>query len=734
MKTRFDRRNFIKISSAAGGSLILGMLLPTACKEPEAVATCSFQPHPILKIDNTGKITVYVARQEIGQGVNTSVPMIVAEELDADWKNIAVEIAAYGTMQPGDHDTGGSQSVLLDYDKLRKAGATAKAMLVSAAAAKWKTTATACATAASMVTNNNSKETIAYSELVCDAAKLAVPKEVTLKSPKNYTLIGKATKKSNIKDILTGKAIYGIDVKVPGMVYAVIERCPVLKGKLVKFDDSACKQVGGFIQCVTVASSAAPMHLHAGVAVIANNIWSAMQARKVLKVEWDEGTENTDSTEALFTRFAAKSTGKPTYEVFKKGNAPAAQKTATNKIDVTYTAPFLAHGTMEPMNFIAAVTKDSCELWGGLQLPDWATNTIAEDLGIKKEKVKTNLTLMGGGFGRRLHFDYALEAARIAKQIDKPVKLIWGRTDDIRNDTYRPANLHRMQAAWDADGKLQAWQHHHVATSIAIMTDGPEAKNVPEMLGGASSDLWYDVPNVHTGYSHVDFNLQRGWVRAVEICVNTFPVECLIDEIATAQQKEPLAFRLSLLENRPAYETEITKFRQDPNRIANVLKLAAEKIGWNEPRKPNHFMGIAGHHFTFAKAYGAHAIEIELIAPKKFRIVRIVAAVDCGIVINPDGLKNQMEGGTVFALSQALMSEINIANNRVVEDSFFNYKIMHFNEMPPLEIHYVESQEDPGGIGEVGLPTVAPALCNALAAAGSRPRTLPIKKEGFEWV
>lgn len=342
---------------------------------------------------------------------------------------------------------------------------------------------------------------------------------------------------------------------------------------------------------------------------------------------------------------------------------------------------------------------------------------------------------MGGAFGRRLHFDFAIEAVKIAQQTDQPVKLVWERTDDIRFQPYRPANYHRLKAGFNKKGALALWQHHVLGTPVAYMTEGPGSKQAPEM-DGADKGFCYDVPRIATGYTAVDFNINRGWLRSVDICVNTFPVESFIDEIAAKLQQDPLQFRLSLLENRPDFKTDDTPgaMTQSPARVAGVLKMAAAKIGWTEARKPNHYIGLATHSFIFAKSYAAHAIEIELLAPKKFRITRVVAAIDCGIVINPDGLLNQMEGGLAFALTQALKGEITVTNSRVVENGFFNYELLRYDEMPPVEIFVIDSKEEPGGVGEVGLSTVAPALCNALAAAGYRPRTLPIRNEGFSWV
>jgi isoquinoline 1-oxidoreductase beta subunit len=732
-KVNIDRRNFIKLTSLSTGGLVIGFMLPGLHAMALPAFDCEFfQPSAYLKIDKNGKVTVYVSKQESGQGIDTAFPMIVAEELDVDFRDVKSEIAPYGTLKDGEHDTGGSQSVMTMYDQLRKAGAIAKAMLITAAANVWKINVSSCAADNGEVVNTVTMKRIKYGELVCEAAALPVPKEVTLKSPKDFKLIGKSEKRSNLKDILTGKTKYGLDVKVEGMLYAVAERCPVLDGTLISVDDTAAKKIPGVIKVVSYKGTGAPMHVRAGVAVIATNIWAAMKARKVLNITWDEGKRNNESTDELFKTFAAKAVTKPEIEVFKKGDVTKFNK---NEITATYAEPFLAHGTIEPVNFVASVKEDKCELWGGLQLPDWAVNTVSKECGFKKENIKVNLTLMGGAFGRRLHFEFAIEAVKIAQQIDKPVKLVWDRTDDIRFQPYRPANYHQLKAGFDAKGNLAAWQHHVLGTPVAYMTEGLQTKEAPEM-DGADKGFCYNVPNITTGYTPVDFNINRGWLRSVDICVNTFPVESFIDEIAQKLKKDPLQFRLSLLENYPDFKLGDTPgaSTQSPSRVAAVLKMAAEKIGWNEKRKPNHFIGLATHSFIFAKSFAAHAIEIELLAPKKFRITRVVAAIDCGLVINPDGLMNQMQGGLAFALSQILKGEITINNSKVNQDGFFSYELLRFDEMPPVEIFVIDSKEEPGGVGEVGLPTVAPALCNALAAAGDRPRTLPIRNEGFSWI
>ena len=744
MTTVINRRRFIKIGSAAGGALLLAYLLPESGCNPngdQSVAACDpLQPSAYLKIESTGDVTICFARQEMGQGVNTSLPMIVAEELDADWSKVKTEIMTYtkdlarlNDPKPGEYySTGGSQSILADWAEMRQVGATARVMLIQAAASKWKIPPNQCSTANGAVINKNTQAVLSYGELVCDAKRLPVPRKVILKDPKDFVLIGKSVPKKNLKTILAGRAQYGIDVKVPGMVYALVARCPVLGGKIKTIDDRDCRQVNGFIKTVSFEGTAVPMYLHAGVAVLATNVWSAMKAREVLRVAWDEGDKNHESTEDLFRQFEARSKQPPAIEVYSKGAAANGSHPHGQVLESAFSAPFLAHGTMEPMNMVAAVKKDSCELWGTSQWPEWAARELAKELSMDEKQVKIHLSYIGGAFGRRLYHDYMIEAVKIARQHDAPVKVIWDRVDDIRNDAFRPANYHRMKASWSEDGKLLSWQHHVLSTSVNVMVEGPDTKNAAEILGGASADFWYDFPHVHTGYTHVDFNLQRGWLRAVEICMNVFPVESFVDELAVKLKKDPLQFRLDLLSTKP--KRNDPTLQQDPGRVAAVLRLAAEKIGYHDGRKANHFIGLATHAFAFAPSYAAHAIEIEMLAPKKFRIIRVIAAVDCGIVVNPDGMKSQVEGGLAFALSQALKGEITVKDSRVEQSSFFDYDPLRYNEMPDIEVHCIPSNEPPGGMGEVGMPTVAPALCNALAAAGSRPYRLPLKKDGFTWM
>lgn len=728
-----DRRRFLKLSSLASGGLVLGFTLPgfKALAMPGEECT-HFQPGAYLRIDTKGQVTIFVAKQESGQGVDTALPMIVAEELEVDFRKVKVELAPYGSLPEGIHDTGGSQSVLGMYDTLRNAGAIAKTMLIQAAANSWKVEAASCAADMGEVVHTATMRRISYGELVCEAAKLPIPEKVVLKSPKDFKLIGKSERRTGLKDILTGKTKYGLDTRIPGMAVAVAVRCPVLGGKLVSYDASAALRVPGVLKVISYTGTGKPMHVRDGVAIIATHTWAAMKAREMLSVTWDEGKRNEESTVALFETFAAKAGQPPQIEVYKKGD-PGSVK-GKGQWAAEYAQPFLAHAAMEPINFIASVKGDTCEIWGGLQLPDWAVNTIVSECGFKKEKIKVNLGLMGGAFGRRLHFDFAIEAVKIAQQIDRPVQLVWDRVDDTQFGPFRPANYHRLEAQWEGSGKMLSWKHHVLGTPIAYMIDGPETKNIGEM-DGADAGFVYAFPNIYTGYTPVDFNINRGWVRSVDICVNTFPVESFIDEIAAKLKKDPLDFRLSLLENRPDFKTgaEAWSLVQSPGRVAGVLKLAAEKIGYRQPRKPNHFIGLATHSFIFAKAYAAHAIEIEMQGDKKFRITRVVAAIDCGQVINPDGLLNQMEGGLAFGLTQALKGEITIKDSRVMQDGFFSYELLTYSEMPPIEVYVVPSDAEPGGVGEVGVSTVAPALCNALAAAGQRPRTLPIRNEGFRW-
>ncbi len=558
-KVKLDRRQFIKISSMSGTALTIGFLFPGLKSLAQlGNADCEFfQPNAFLKIEKSGLVTVYFARQEMGQGVNTSLPMLVAEELDVDFRSVKVEIVEFGTFPLGTgdfgnpHDTGGSQSTPESWLLMRKAGATAKAMLIAAAAKEWGIKPEQCAADKGAVVNTVTMVTKNYGDLVCQAAEMPLPKEVTLKNVKDFKLIGKEQRKTNLKDTLTGKVKFGMDVKVPGMVYAVVERCPVMGGKLISVDDTAALKVPGVIKVVSYEGTGAPMNVYAGVAVIANNTWSAIKARKLLKIKWDEGIYNKDNSADLFKKFAAKAKGKPEKQVFKKGDHPISSVPAANTFSATYSGPLLAHAAIEPVNCLAEIKEGKCELWAGFQLPDWAVNTIAKDCNISRKDIKVNLSLIGGGFGRRLRCDFAIEAIKIAKQIDKPVKLIWERGDDLRFEAYRPANYHNLKAGWGPDGRLIHWQHHVLSTPVATVT-WPDEANVSENGGGADGDFWYDIPNINNGYTKERFNINRSWLRGVENATNVFAIESFIDELAKKFKRDPLEFRLSMLEQNSA--------------------------------------------------------------------------------------------------------------------------------------------------------------------------------------
>ena len=732
MKNKLTRRHFFKSGAYTSGALMIGCLLPDVLVRAATIEDCNFfQPNPFIRIDKSGLVTLFVPKQEMGQAVNTSLPTIIAEELDCDFKSIQTAIAPFGTLRPGQHNVGASQSLVGMWDILRRAGATAKAMLIAAAAQHWRMPEQHCAADNGKIVNTITLESFTYGELVCDAAKMPIPQNVALKNIKDFKLVGKSRQRINLKDLHNGTAKFGIDIKLPGMLYAVLERAPVLDGKPVSVDDREAYKVPGVKKIYTIPGTGAPMHVRAAVAVVAENTWAAIKARKLLKVVWDEGKRNTDSTAALFRTFKQKAKETPAEVIYNRGDNTTAL-TDKHTITAEYAAPFLAHATMEPVNFIAQVKGDQCEVWGGLQLADDALNRISADCNFKKENIRINFAIMGGGFGRRLRSDFAVEAVQVAKELDKPVQVLWERTDDIRYEAYRPANYHRLTAGWDETGKLQHWKHHLLTTSVAAMYNRPPSGT--ETGGGFDKTFWYDIPNVQTAYTGVDININRSWLRGVSHVVNVFASESFIDEIARKLKKDPLQFRLSLLEKAPVIESRYGNAVriQDPARLMGVLKLAAEKIRWQAPRRKNHYVGIACFAYINTSSYCAHAVEIEMKAPKQFRIVKVVAAVDSGIAVNPDGLKNQMEGAFAFALGQVLKSEITVANSQVMQHGFSDYEILKFSEMPLIEVHIIPSNADPGGVGEVAIPAVAPAVCNALAAAGYRPRTLPIKNEGFK--
>jgi CO/xanthine dehydrogenase Mo-binding subunit len=699
-----SRRAFLGTSAAAGAGLVIGFCLPTSAR---AEADAAFAPNAYLTIAPDGKITVVVARSEMGQGVRTSLPMILAEELEADWKQIAIEQAGASTLF-GDQTTGGSASVRTTWDPMRKAGAQAREMLISAAAQEWKVAPASCKPENSFVVHSASGRKLGYGALATKAAKLPVPENPALKTA-GYKIVGKPLPRLDTPSKVNGSAIYGLDFRVPGMKYAVLARCLIIGGKVSAVDDAAAKSSPGVSFVGPIGDSA--------VAVVADSTWNAIKGRRALKVTWDEGANKELNSAAIFDGLRKADESKAV-KFFTAGDV---SKAAGRRVEASYQLPFMAHAPMEPGNCVAHFRGTDCEIWAPTQVPQDCRDTVAPLLGLKPEQVKVNITLLGGGFGRRLEHDYAVEAALVSKAINGPVQVVWTREDDMRNSMYRPVSLHKLSASLDANGWPVAFSHRVIGPSINGQKGSQPVNGVDADFPDEASFI-YPIPNVALEQVITETPIPLGWMRSVYALQMGFASESFIDELAAAAKKDPLEYRLHLL----AKDAEIKYFDATwrTSRMRGVLQLAAEKAGWSKPLPSGRFRGIAC--FGCFSSYAADVVEVSMEKDGP-RVHRVVAAIDCGRVVNPNILAQQIQGGVIFALTNALRAQITIDKGRVVQGNFDDYQPIRMNEAPTVETHFVSSTEAPTGAGEPCIPPLAPALCNAMyAATKKRVRALPI--------
>jgi len=699
-----SRRAFLGTSAAAGAGLVIGFCLPS---RGQGQIEGTFSPNAYLRIAPDGKVTIVVARTEMGQGVWTSLPMILAEELEADWKQITIEQAGASTLF-GDQTTGGSASVRTTWGPMRKAGAQAREMLISAAAQEWKVARQNCKAENGFVLHSTSGRKLNYGALAAKAGKLPVPDDPPLKTGA-YKIVGKSLPRLDTPAKVNGSAVYGIDFRVPDMKYAVLARCETVGGKVADFDATAAKQMPGVTFVGKISDSA--------VAVVADSTWNAIKARRALKVTWDTGP-NKDLTSAAIFDSLHKADESKAVKFFSSGDV---SKVTGRKIEATYQLPFMAHAPMEPGNCTAHFRGTECEIWAPTQVPQDCRDTIAPLLGLKPDQVKVNVTLLGGGFGRRLEHDYAVEAALLSKAINAPVKITWTREDDMRCSTYRPASLHKLSASLDENGWPLAFTHRAIAPSINGQKGSPPVNGVDSDFPDEASFL-YPIANVALEYVRTDTPVPLGWMRAVYALQFGFASESFIDELAAAAQKDPLEYRLHMLSKDADIKYFDTTWRAA--RMRNVLQLAAEKAGWSKPLPTGRYRGIAC--FGCFSTYAAEVVEIS-IENDVPRVHRVVAVLDCGQVVNPNILEQQIQGGVIFALTNALRAQITIDKGRVVQGNFDEYQPILMDEAPTVEAYFVPSTEPPTGAGEPTVPPLAPALCNAIyAATKKRLRALPL--------
>ena len=723
-----NRRSFLKLSvsigAAAGGGLLLGISLPAASQGDapkgksviggdgdEAPQSGVFEPDAFVQIDSTGKVTLIIPKVEMGQGVYTSIPMLIAEELEVPLDTVVIAHAPpneklFTDPLLGGQLTGGSTSIRYAWEPMRRAGATARVLLISAAAQQWQVDPSTCHAERGEVVHAASSRRIGYGQLADAAAKLPAPQNVTLKDPKDFKLIGTTVKRLDSPEKIDGTAMFGLDVRLPDMVYAAIVNSPVFGGTLVSVDDTNAKKIPGVRQVIKLDN---------GVAVIGDHTWAAKRGAAALDITWNEGRSASYSTAKVVQELANAS--KQNGAVARKdGDVTKGFADAKTRVDAVYQQPFLAHATMEPVNCTVSVRADGCDIWVGTQVPTRAVDAGVRITGLPADKITVHNHLLGGGFGRRLETDFIAQALKVGKQLNTPVKVVWTREEDVQHDMYRPYYYDTISAGLDANGKPIAWQHRIVGSSILARFAPPAFKNGldPDAVEVAS-DLPYDLPNQLIDYVRQEpMDIPTAFWRGVGPTRSTFVVESFIDELAAQAKIDPVKYRRDLLDKTP--------------RAKNVLDVATQAAGWGSMLPKGQGRGVSVMH-----AFGSFlsmVVDVTVNGDGEVAVNRVVCAVDCGMVVNPNTIEAQIQGGVIFAITAALYSEITIKDGRVEQSNFTDYRILRIDQTPTIDVHIIRSTEAPGGIGEPGTAALSPALTNAIyAATGKRLRQLPVGRQ-----
>jgi len=701
-----SRREFLKVSLAAGGGMLLAF--PVGRALAQAPAKYVLRPEAFIRIDPDGHVTLTIPQEEMGQGVYTSLSQLLADELDVSLDRVTPEPSPpsdtiYGSPMGGGQGTGGSTSIRAFYTALRQVGASARAMMVQAAAAQWHVDPASLRTENGEVIDDANSRRLSYGVLASAAAKLPAPQNPKLKADKDFKLIGKSVKRFDTPDKVNGRAQYGIDVRMPGLKVATLMASPVVGGKVAGVDEAAALKVPGARQVVVLDDI---------VAVVGDHFWAAKQGLAALAPRWNDGVNGKRNSRQIMEELEVAS--RRGIVAKKEGDADKGLSRDA-RVDATYQVPFLAHAPMEPLNFTVHVTPGACEMWGGSQVQATAQGAAAKVLGITQDKVTFHNYMLGGGFGRRLDTDMVEKSVRIAQKVDGPVKVIWSREEDMHQDMYRPAYRNVMSASVNGDGRITGWVHRVTGGSIILRMFGPLKKGIDDDALDGAMETPYDVADRRIEYAHAEpLALRVGWWRGVSPNNNVFAIESMMDELAKRAGKDPIAFRLAHLKKSP--------------RLKAALEQVAQKSDWGKALPARHGRGVCAQ-FAFG-TYMATVAEVEVAGDGTVRVHRMTSVVDAGRVVNPDTLAAQVQGGLIFGMTAALYGKITVANGRVQQNNFNDYRMMRINETPEIDVHIIKSSEAPGGIGEPGCTAGPPSLVNAIAAATDiRLRELPVDRD-----
>ncbi|MDW5288060.1 xanthine dehydrogenase family protein molybdopterin-binding subunit [Formosa sp. PL04] len=719
-----SRRGFLKQFGLVSGGLLVASSMYGYNSELKIEGAEDFNPNLFIQLNTDGSLILVCSRSEMGQGIRTSLTSVIADEMDADWDRVSVKQAT-GNAIYGNQNTDGSKSVRLLYQTMREMGATTKAMLITAAAQYWNVPESECKAENHFIIHSSGK-TIGYGALVPIAKTLIAPTNVTLKSPKDFKYIGKTLPSIDVQDFTKGAAIYGLDTRIPNMVFAAIKRSPVTFGTVVTFDKTEALKIAGVLEVIEIPRIAKPFGALGGIVVVAKNTWAAFKGRDALKITWDKGANATYNSEEYLEEISER-VQNPGHVEKSIGDINSAFNSAASTFEATYNLPHLVHTPMEVPNAIAWVQDNKCDVWAPVQSPQTARKEVANYLDINEENVTINVTLLGGGFGRKAKPDYVVEATMISKAIQKPVQVVWSREDDIQNSYYHTLASQHLKGSLDANGNVTGWLHRFGIQSIASTfkpgTDSPQAWEV-----GSATQVPFDVPNMQIESVKVDAYIRIGWLRSVINIPHGYAINVFADELAFKANKDPLEFRLNLIGNDRIQDTK-DPYKYETAKLKHVLKTAAKNANYGKPLPEGHAIGLAVHYSFYS--YAAAAIEVSVVDDKVI-VHNVNMVIDCGTAINKDSIIAQMEGAAIFGLTLAYYGKITTIDGAVTQSNFHDYQLMRMANAPKIQVEIIESDSKPTGVGEPGVPVIAPALVNAIfKATGQRYRNLPLSDYGL---